>query len=103
MKWWSTALLVLMAGAALAEPPTLSDQIDAYVQAPRTPGTFRALANLGDPGFGERTEVPYRSWDEDRIFLGEGYGGQCRTAYAHKIWKQRTSELARTTNMPSSG
>jgi hypothetical protein len=72
--------------------------MDAYFANPRSPGTFRALAGLGDPLYGS---YPYfyddPNWRDDdfRKDLDLDYGANCRTDYSRKIYDQRLKRLGR--------
>lgn len=107
--------LGLSAVPALAQQPaqSIAERIDGYRFAPRAPGTYRALAGMGDPNIGSSEGSPfYRSYSEDERNLvrrmiedqpapGEaGYwyprAGDCRLDYALDTARTRIARLGDT-------
>src|SRR5215213_2926691 len=99
MRWGliSIGLAVLAASASATEDRSaLISAMDRYVQNPRAPGTYRALAGLGDPDFGSASTDDFGGWEDRRtagtLFNVESYG-DCRTEYATKIHRERVARL----------
>ena len=100
MRW----RLIIVAVPALAAapvfaagdtPPLIAD-MDRYIQDPRGPGTYRALARMGDPEFGRAGSNEPASWELEhsaRKLFGLDYGGDCRTDYAMKTYRERAVRL----------
>nr|NUR38233.1 hypothetical protein [Sphingomonas sp.] len=94
------AALVALTGSAGAETPSgtidVAHQMDRYVGDPRGPGTYRALAGLGDPSFEPESRDSSRSWqqtDSDQELFGLDYSGDCRPVYALKSYRERVTRL----------
>jgi hypothetical protein len=74
--------------------------MDRYVENPRAPGTYRALAGLGDPDFMAESPGQPSNWqaayDEQQsaqtLFGIESYG-DCRAGYAMKTYRERSARL----------
>ena len=99
MRWglFTIGVAALAASAAAADDRSaLISAMDNYVQNSRAPGTYRALANLGDPDFGSASTDDFGRWEEQRtagsLFGVESYG-DCRTDYAMKTYRERSARL----------
>lgn len=100
VRWVILACAALVAStqAAGAETPQVVQAMDAYFAKPRSPGTFRALAGLGDPLY---ASYPYfyddPDWQDDAFHkdLDLNFGKNCRTDYTRKIYDQRLKQFGR--------
>jgi hypothetical protein len=109
----AAAILLLLAAPASAAsraprltPAQVAERIDAYRTGARLPGTYRALAGLGDPRVANRRD-PYDLSDErfrlQRLLLPEtqvagdhlraGEEGECRPDYAIETLRARIARL----------
>lgn len=93
-------------GAAQTAPDAAAERIDHYRDRPRQPGTYRALAGLGDPDGPEDGTYMGTYTDADRALLARilpdqnvraewwyPQPGDCRTDYALDIARQRIARL----------
>jgi hypothetical protein len=92
----SLAVFAASTVANADETPPLIADMDRYIEDPRGAGTYRALAGLGDPYFGNPVASDGESWEQqeaDRKLFDLDYGGNCRPAYALKTYRERASRL----------
>ncbi len=92
----SFAAVVASTASRAEEKPAIIADMDHYIGDPRGPGTYRALAGLGDPNFGRRDANDGQSWEQEesaRKLFDLDYGGDCRQAYALKTYRERVSRL----------
>lgn len=108
------ATVILLCGVPAAaqaapEPPRdpITDRIDHYRFNPRAPGTYRALAGMGDPDSGTPQDPLALETDAQRALLGlmlrdqppaesEFWWprpGMCRTDYALRVAQRRAARL----------
>ena len=97
-SWAGVICTLLMVAAPASAAPTINiaSQMDRYADHPRAPGTYRALAGLGDPEFRPEESNGSYSWQEQesaRTLFDVDWGGGCRTDYAHKTYRERVTRL----------
>lgn len=89
-----------------AAPDPIAERIDHYRERPRQPGTYRALAGLGDPDRPEDGNYTGTYTDADRALLARilpdqnvradwwyPQPGDCRVDYAMDVARQRIARL----------
>ena len=89
----------LVAAPAFASNPSpLIAAMDFYFHNPRAPGTFRALAGMGDPLFGSyAVDEDYSDSPDEQLRnagIDPGYDN-CRADYALRVYNQRLRQLGR--------
>lgn len=98
MRLAIAAMLALGGSPASAEEPAdparqIAAQIDVYLQNPRSAGTYRALANMGDPAFLADDQPYHSSWDSPLLTALDMSYTDCRWRYSDEIYRKRRQEF----------
>lgn len=89
------AATAMSSGSAAQDPSKVAAAMDQYIDNPRGPGTYRALAGLGDPAFRASNESgnEWEDGEKARSLFEIDWGGDCRTDYALKTYRERLRRL----------